>query len=216
MKISQTEGKIFLGEQRACLLTASHRSYHTFNFKTSFREGKNAIAPLLFLNDDTLAGYSEARYTLDERGQTLIIPLVGACEVTTETSHQKVEAGQVFFTEGTHIWISNPYEKELISYLVVGLTSGPGSDIIDVELDPHKNRLIQLSGGDVPVYIGKFDGRADELVRLANRRAFVFVIEGAFEVQNRLLHSRDALSLTNLCELEFESLSNEAIILVVG
>ena len=45
--------------------------------------------------------------------------------------------------------------------------------------------------------------------------AFVFVIEGAFEVQGTLLHERDGLALWKTEEVEMEALSNEAIILVI-
>ena len=44
---------------------------------------------------------------------------------------------------------------------------------------------------------------------------FVFIIEGAFEVQNRLLEARDGLSLWNLSKLEFEALSNDAILMII-
>jgi len=44
---------------------------------------------------------------------------------------------------------------------------------------------------------------------------YVFVIEGAFEVQNRLLHARDGLSLSSATEVEFEALSNDAMLLIL-
>ena len=44
---------------------------------------------------------------------------------------------------------------------------------------------------------------------------FVFVIEGAFEVQYRLLHPRDRLVLWEADTIEWEALSNDAVILVI-
>lgn len=44
---------------------------------------------------------------------------------------------------------------------------------------------------------------------------FIFVIEGIFEVQNRLLHARDGLSLTDIDTVELEALSNDAVILLL-
>ena len=41
------------------------------------------------------------------------------------------------------------------------------------------------------------------------------MIQGAFEVQHRLLKSRDALALWNVVEVEIEALSNEAIIVLI-
>lgn len=44
---------------------------------------------------------------------------------------------------------------------------------------------------------------------------FVFVIQGVFEVQGRLLHARDGLGLWDEeNEVELEALSNDAIVLL--
>ena len=44
---------------------------------------------------------------------------------------------------------------------------------------------------------------------------FAFVIEGAFELEGRLLHARDGLALWNLEKIEWEALSGGAILLVL-
>lgn len=43
---------------------------------------------------------------------------------------------------------------------------------------------------------------------------FVYILSGVFEVQNRLLHMRDGLSLRNLEEVEFEALAQDSVILL--
>jgi hypothetical protein len=60
-------------------------------------------------------------------------------------------------------------------------------------------------------------GRQEDIYHLKNpdHGLFVIFIEGAFEVQNRLMEARDGLSLQNPGKLEFESLSNDAIILII-
>ena len=67
------------------------------------------------------------------------------------------------------------------------------------------------------ISIGKFDGRGETTYRVKNKDAglFVFVLEGAFEVQGTLLHARDGLALWETDEVEMEALSNDAIILLV-
>lgn len=42
---------------------------------------------------------------------------------------------------------------------------------------------------------------------------FVFVIDGAFEVQNRLVYSKDGILLPEAGEVEFDALSNGGILL---
>jgi quercetin 2,3-dioxygenase len=44
---------------------------------------------------------------------------------------------------------------------------------------------------------------------------FMFVIEGAFEVQNRLLQRKDGLLLPEAGEVEFVALSDNGILLVI-
>lgn len=65
--------------------------------------------------------------------------------------------------------------------------------------------------------IGKFTGREETVYNVSDPRAgvFFFVVQGAFEVQYRLLESRDGLSLWSTPEIELEALSNDAIILAV-
>ena len=66
-------------------------------------------------------------------------------------------------------------------------------------------------------FIGKFDGRKEEIYTLKNKNngIFVFIIDGVFEVQNHLLHARDGLSLKNIEAIEFEALSENAIVLLL-
>ena len=47
-----------------------------------------------------------------------------------------------------------------------------------------------------------------------NNGIYAFIIEGVFEVQDRLLHTKDALDLWNTDEIDFEALSNGAILLL--
>ena len=67
------------------------------------------------------------------------------------------------------------------------------------------------------VSIGKFSGRGETIYKLPNRNSglFAFVIEGAFEVEGRLLHARDGLTLWETEEAEMEALSNDAIVLLI-
>lgn len=68
------------------------------------------------------------------------------------------------------------------------------------------------------VSIGKFTGRHDVVYTPANphNRLFVYVIDGAFEVQGRLLHPRDGLGLWDEPDnIELEALSNDAIVLLI-
>lgn len=185
-----TDAVIYLSGARTVAQDPTHRSYQTL--KTPFRS-------LKALNDDTLAGGSFVQY----QSTVMLIPLVG--DIITD---QRISPGQLQIIHNPTI--RNPYQEELINYLLIGIEAQP----VVVDFSFEQNSLTKLVGGN---YIGKFDGRRDCVHKLSKEAygAFVFILEGAFEVQNRLLHPRDGLALWNLDGVEFEALSNEGILLLI-
>ena len=67
------------------------------------------------------------------------------------------------------------------------------------------------------LHFGVFDGRREAEYRLENPEngIFAFVINGAFELENRLLEARDGLALWDTDKLELEALSENAILLLL-
>ena len=63
--------------------------------------------------------------------------------------------------------------------------------------------------------IGQFQGR-DEAVHVLNGKGcFYYVLAGAFEIQERLLHAGDGLALWDIEQVDLEALSNNAVLLVL-
>src|SRR5581483_11553523 len=154
----------------------------------------------------------------------VLLPIVGVITYSDSLGHvTTIEAGecQVFTAAaGTRYQVGNPYEDELVNFLQVcikrpapGATAWP--QIYSFNLDNNKNRVIHINShaAACKYCIGKYDGREESLYTLSDpgNGLFVFVIEGAFEVQYRLLHARDGLALWEAGEVEWEALSNDAI-----
>jgi quercetin 2,3-dioxygenase len=61
-----------------------------------------------------------------------------------------------------------------------------------------------------------FEGRNEGTYSLENtsKGVFAYVLTGTFEIQNRLIQPHDGVAIWNIEELEFEALSNRAIIVV--
>ncbi len=229
----KTEATIYLADQRGCTQADWFRSYHTFNFGTYFREHRKSFGNLQVLNDDTLKGGCSLKQRVQENTTILLLPIVGAVHYKNNASiNEPIEVGQaqIFFVpKDSEFEISNPYENELINFLQLWIsTSLPSGksrlEKFEFDLDENENKLIQLQSNDAEnqrqgfsACIGKFKGREEATypLRNLNNRVFIFVLEGAFEVQNRLLHARDGLSLMNIEAVEFEALSNDAIILLI-
>ena len=82
----------------------------------------------------------------------------------------------------------------------------------------EKNKLISLfKNNTAAAFIAQFDGRKELHYQLKNKQngIFVYIINGAFEFENRLLESGDALSLKETEDVEWESLSENAMLLLI-
>ncbi|MBO9205212.1 MULTISPECIES: pirin family protein [Niastella] len=226
--VQHNKGKIFLAEERGHQEIDWFRSYNTFNFGHYNQAHKTPFGPLYVLNDDTLAGGKSISMTVEADSVIVLIPVVGTIAYTDSCGHANyISAGecQLYTTpKDTTIQISNPYQDELVNFLQIWLhASGTDTDnaplAIAFDIINKNNQVVPIPVNH-PHYkfsIGKFQGRQESVYKLSDTRngLFAFVIQGAFEVQYRLLHPRDGLALWEAPEVEWEALSNEAIILVM-
>jgi redox-sensitive bicupin YhaK (pirin superfamily) len=222
----QSEATIFLADQRGCSQTDWFRSFHTFNFGAYQAENREPFGTLRVFNDDTLAAEKSLKMQLDENTDVILLPLVGAIEYRNSLGETGfIEAGQVQVfsaAKGMEYEVMNPYSDELVNFLQIWISGQKEqftAKIIQNSFDfEDKNQLLPLFSTQERGMIGQFGGREEGVYTVQHpdtHGVFVFVIEGAFEVQNRLLHPRDGLSLTHVAEIEFEALSNDAILLIL-
>ncbi|ADB38265.1 hypothetical protein [Spirosoma linguale] len=232
---TRTQAQLYVADQRGCSQNSFFRSYHTFNFGPYTAEHRSAFGGLRVLNDDTLGPGHRLSLTVDDDTAVVLIPLVGGLEFNSPVADGFLEAGQVqtvWLTKGMSYQLSNPYETELINFVQLWFSSGSETSLItsrqsDIDLTTTDQllpafALTSLRDDSEPAgmgFIGKFNGRAEGTYALKNPQngVFVFILSGAFEVQNRLLHERDGLSLMNMPEaiVEVEALSNNAILLLM-
>ncbi|MBE7170916.1 MAG: pirin [Williamsia sp.] len=224
--LDQSQGKMFLAAERGHTETDWFRSYNTFNFGNYRHEHKAPFGPLYVLNDDTLAGGKKMTLQVEEDAVIILLPTVGAIIFIDSQGYESiVEAGQaqVYAAQkNTSILIGNPYDDALINFLQIWVRQPVMNAfeplVTGFDLVHNKNKLMEITGGhSLPAcFIGKFEGRQEAIYPIRQGNGlFVFVLEGAFEVQYRLLETRDGLALWNTQEAELEALSNDAIILLV-
>lgn len=233
---TQTQAQIYLSDQRGFSQMDYFRSYHSFNFGPYFDESRQPFGALQLLNDDVLKVGHGIRMQVDQNTEVILIPIVGGLEYKSNVGNGFLEAGQVqifSLTGGMDYEIINPYETEAINYIAIWLTNTspdfrPGMQQTRFDLQ-IKNELLPLfeaspnkESTKQPLFrgfIGRYGGREEGIYRLTQRASgvFVFILSGAFEVQNRLLHERDGLSLTDVQNnvVDFEALSNDALLLVL-
>jgi hypothetical protein len=221
------EAQIFLQNQRGQFQTDGYRGFYTFNFGDYQAENRAPSGNLLAWNDETLLPQCSAKITVNEPVQIILLPIVGAIEMDTWKGDVRyVNSGEslrLIVKPDDPVEITNPYPVQAINYLQIRLLSGnltsQNTAIKAFDLN-DKNTLIPIlnaEGDQSNIVIGKYEGRKDGLYfcKYCANQIFIFIIEGAFEVQNRLLEKRDGLLLQSVREVEFEALSSDAIILIV-
>lgn len=226
-QVPTLEARIFLAEQRGRTGSDTQRSFHTFEDGDYRNEHKQPFSRLITLNDDTLAPGSLRTYPLEPGHLHWWIPVVGNLHHTTGAMPaMPAEPGQLVYYRDPKpgkLHIRNDYDNELINYLYLRLRTDTASalyGILQCDIASTDNQLLSLApprdSGDPRAYLGRYQGRQETVMPIPpGTDVFIYVIEGAFEVQNRLLHARDGLALRHVHELEFEALSNEAVILAV-
>ena len=221
------EAKIFLSDERGLNQLDWFRSFTTFNFGNYQQEFKTPVNRLYVLNDDTLAGGKSMNLEIESNSMLVLLPVVGAVEYRDSTGNTStVDAGCLQMTmlpAGSSYTITNPYADDLVNFLQVWIKvenvfAESAFQKFSFDLDEHKNYFISstLEAGIV-FHIAKLKGRQKATVQFSNNTAaaFAFVIKGAFELEDRLLHARDGLALWNCKQAEMEALSNDAIIFML-
>lgn len=229
----QTKAKIFLAEERGLNETNWFRSWNTFNFGKYKNENKKPFENIYLLNDDTLDGGRSMSMLIEEYSYVLLLPVVGAIAYKDPLGNENLAAaGQLqilILDKGDTFQITNPFQKEPINYLQIWIRadkelSVPVNSLTTYDVNEFQNCLLKISpqyleGSTLPfdISIGKFSGRGEATYQVNNNcsNLFVFVIEGAFEVEGRLLHARDGLALSAIEYAAAEALSQDAILLTI-
>jgi quercetin 2,3-dioxygenase len=220
------QAQIYLADQRGCSQTDIFRSFHTFNFGNYVAEGRETIGNLEAFNDDTLKAEHSLKIQLSNNTIVIIIPIIGGLEYHNTLQNGFLEAGKglsLSAQEGMKYKIINPYENEYINFVQIWLKNISKECIPKLEefsFDLNEKNQLQaiFSVNNQDGFIGKYEGRkkGEYILKNPENGVFVFVIDGAFEVQDRLLQARDGLAISGIEMIDFEALSNDAVILLIG
>jgi quercetin 2,3-dioxygenase len=217
----EAEAIIHLAEKRECFQTDTFRR---LSFEDIFSQNPDNQIITKF-SDTTLAAQSSCNLLAKEGSILVLLPLVGAVEIFSSQEKKLLNAGEIayfYLKQNDSIFIQNPFETELINYVEIWLKPDTNDVFENVfqefNLEKEPNQLIQLLGNTskYEFFIGKYAGRQEGVLPVnEHEKVFAFVINGVFEVQNRLLESRTGLTLWNTSDIEFEALAVDNIILLV-
>jgi hypothetical protein len=146
-----------------------------------------------------------------------LLPLVGSVMATIGAANFEINAGQsavLPLNKAGSSTISNLEPKGEVTVLKALITTPVSQtpEISRVDIDSHMDKLLVPHVAPT-IRLGQFKGRQHGKLKFHPPASlFVFVIEGAFEVQGRLLERRDGLALKDFTGIEFESLSDYAML----
>ncbi|WP_374461268.1 hypothetical protein [Chryseobacterium taeanense] len=160
-------------------------------------------------------------YTLQFAEDSTIMVMILYGEILINDFEKTISSEQVFTlssNESNLLHIKNNLEEEKADVLIFEFKNKKNNRFFAVE-DLHiisKNILFPISENvEYPNFIGLYEGRKEQeyILRENNKSIFGMVINGAFEFQNRLMESRDAIILSEIATLEFEALSENALLI---
>ncbi len=223
-----SSARIYLSDQRGMEETDIYRRFYTYNGGNYFSEHRKAFGPLHTFTDHILAGGGAVTIRKEAGSCLLLLPVIGATAYYTKDEGTRLlAAGQALLLPADQeqvLRVSNPFDDEAVNFLEIGVSLPMAGTNEAPQVSTYE--LNEKAGSLVPVFpatasdpyfsscIGKFKGREETVYTLRPNSGgvFVFVLQGAFEVEGRLLHERDGLALWDCRSIELEALSNDAII----
>ncbi|SCW39698.1 hypothetical protein [Mucilaginibacter sp. NFR10] len=223
-------GQIHLADQRGFTKTPTLRRYSSFNYGSYFNEHRKPFGRLAVWNDEMLAGGNSIDVTIETSGWFVLMPVTG--ELLLERVNgdiRLIDVGELFVgyaVAGERLELTNLYKSDWINYIYLQLKDNdvinPHRDMVfKFDFAGRPNELIDLvpTCGIYPfrLHIGVFGGRIDAFYQLQNSSSlfYAFVLAGAFELQERLMHDRDGLALWELEKADMEALSNNAVVVIL-
>ncbi len=202
-------------------------------FKTDFRiwtEGENHLESILLKKEESTKHLisvreivcdenADYRMSFEENRTLILFPLYG--EIIINDFYEKVIAGETLtfnVEKNNEVIIKNLLNNDKADFILLEFEEQELPKTFNKISLNYQNRNNQFPISDVleiPNFTGIFDGRSEGFHSIKDKENAIFgmVLNGAFEFQNRLLETRDAILLWEIEELEFEALSENAIIL---
>lgn len=204
--IAQIPVQIYKSDSRGFFNSERHNRFATFNFEQYQDLSRNAFGSLKILNEVILAPQERISRVIKSRTNVIILPLFGGIDYKDSIGNEeflRVDQIRVLAADDElTVETFNPYENENVSYLEIEFEMGRQYfknyfQQYKFDFNAH-NKLHSLFEVERALgFIGLFDGRKHGSFTLRNAKngVFVFVLNGAFEVEDRLMEAKDGLAL---------------------
>ena len=221
--ITQNSAQIYLADKRKQRQTSGYHCWSTLGFDNYQDEANKAFGSLFLFNYQILAPDQNTTVVTQADCIYYILPLYGGVQLEKESENNKLilsqKIEQLVCKQETPFQISNPF-SENVSYVIIGFISKTNNlkrQLISFDFQ-EKNKLTTIFENEIAnIFVGNFDGRKEAVYHLKSKQngIFAYIIQGAFEFENRLLETGDALSIKNIDSVEWEALSQNAMLLLI-
>ena len=168
-------------------------------------------------------GQGTYQKVIKESGYLILLPLMNNIRLNMNGFNWKIEVNQSFIyylEKGTIIDIEGEYSNDysyFYSLFLVKEKQRIAKMIVPIDFE-RENRLEKIIRHDLfNVFLGKFDLRRESEIPMkkADRNWLIISLTGIFEIHNRLIESRDLLEIKSDEHVEFESLSENSLLMVI-
>lgn len=217
--IKQSQAHIYLADARKQRKTSGYHCWSTLNTE-NYKE--KDLGSLFLFNYQIVATNQKTNIVTHANCLYYFLPLYGGISIRSNQSETIIctqQSQQIFSKNEGQIEFSNPFQEN-VSFLLIGFQTKSlsfGDQLVDFDIS-NKNKLVTLFENKITRFsIGQFDGRYESEYQFKNKQngIFTYIIQGAFEFENRLLETGDALSIKNIEAVEWEALSENAMLLLI-
>ncbi|GAB3741204.1 hypothetical protein GCM10027594_20960 [Hymenobacter agri] len=203
------KSRFLKADRRTVIETAGVQVYRT-SFEQQARFDDVFLRPGASWQPDTagLAGH-----------QLVILPIVGGALLTTmHETDQALLPGCLYTVPTAYTCtLTNPFEHETVNLLLlhVRVPAAEPAGVQELALPlTQKNVLVASEPPFASAQVGLYDSRVKDGISGISPDGFslCYVINGSFEIEDRLAEHRDALLLWETPEIAFEALSETAIL----
>lgn len=196
------------------------RNAHIHPFKAENRLKSPLIREIesenLLLSEYELEPDSTVNIVLDKNKTIYIIPIFGGVDVFLNEVSIFVHIKKILlFNNMDNCILKNSFEASVVNFLVIqvqkeSLENSPS--LLNFHL--KENELIAIKNN---LSIGVFLGKVEE--RFLNKykvdTVFCYTVTGVFEIENRLLSAKEAITFKDFRKVNFESLASFSMLIFV-
>ncbi|MDM1040058.1 MULTISPECIES: hypothetical protein [Empedobacter] len=183
----------------------------------------NPILDFAFIDDVALSGMGTYQKVIKESGYIILMPLLNNIRLNMNGFNWKIEVNQSFvyyLEKGTIIEIEGDLSHDFSYFYALFIVKEKqqiAKMIVPIDFE-RENRLEKIIRHDLfNVFLGKFDLRRESEIPMkkVERNWLIISLTGIFEIHNRLIESRDLLEIKSDEHVEFESLSENSLLMVI-